>query len=189
LCCSLRGRGAAGGGHPSDHPGGVTVSQQSWADCRRGINAAIRRGSERGESSTYPFSSSPAHPCILACVQVSMYVCGGRVGGCVGVRTRGRVHEGVWREGKREVRQEVGMGEADGVIAGYSWRLCVCESYVFIRKCVFLRAYVFVCVFLCLLTCDGVRVCIRACVSLIKPLRSPSRRMQRTDHHRLFQST
>ena len=38
-----------------------------------------------------------------------------------------RVCEGVGREGKREVRRGEGMGEADGVIAGYSCRLCASE--------------------------------------------------------------
>jgi hypothetical protein len=69
-----------------------------------------------------------------------MHVCDGRVGGCVRVRMLGRVCEGVWREGKEEVRRGEGMGEADGVIAG-SWRICDC-----LRRCACGR----VCALLCL---------------------------------------
>jgi hypothetical protein len=70
LCFGMRGRGSAGGGHPSD-PGGVTVSQQSLADRRRGIDAA------RGSNVLLPcvhcmFAFARVckrpHVCVCACV-------------------------------------------------------------------------------------------------------------------------
>ena len=56
---------------------------------------------------------------------------------CVGVYARawaGRARKRAW-EGKEEVRREEGMGEADGVIAGYSWRVCA-RVYVYVCSCV-----------------------------------------------------
>jgi hypothetical protein len=80
---------------------------------------------------------------------------------------------------------EEGMGEADVVIAGYSWRVRVHFG-------VFVRALVFVCVCVCVCACvclHFVQVFICLCLYVYKPPRGPPRCMQRADHHRLFQST
>ena len=109
------------------------------------------------------------------------------------VRMRGRVCEGVCREGKQEVRREEGMGEADGVIAGYSWRVCV-RAFVYVcsrvSSCFCVRASVPLRVIVCWFACICLCACVRAYLYSLKPLRGPPmRRMQRADHHRLFQST
>jgi hypothetical protein len=117
------------------------------------------------------------HPCIHASAQSSICVCVGRVWGCVRVRMRGRVREGVWREGKREVRREEGVGKADGVIAGYTWRVCV-RVFALVYSCVVVRWHVCVCslcadFLMCLCACVTVCVCVRACLHLYKPRRGP----------------
>jgi hypothetical protein len=115
-------------------------------------------------------------------IQASIYACIRRVGGCVRVRMRARVCEGGCREGKQEVRRDEGMGEADGVNAGYSWRA---SALVLACACVCACLRMYVRAFVCKRAC----VCVFACVCLFKPLRGPSRCMQPVDHHGLFQST
>jgi hypothetical protein len=108
----------------------------------------MQRGDRRGAGAARrPRSSSPLRPCIHASVQASIYMCDGRLVCCVRVRMLGRVCEGVGREGKQEVRREEGMGEADIVIAGYSWRVCcrVCAC-VCVRACAPVCACAHMCV-------------------------------------------
>jgi hypothetical protein len=132
--------GSAGGGHPRD-PGGVRVRQQSWADRRRGVDAA---GSERGESSTHPVlrlliirasihQHKPPSTCTLgvwavacACVCEGVYAraCAGRASERCGLRR-------VW--GKQTVPPSPGtLGECLCVFARARARACV-------RMCVNMR--------------------------------------------------
>jgi hypothetical protein len=117
----------------------------------------MQRGDRRGaRAARTPHSSSLAHLCIHVSAQASIYVCVGRVAGCMRVCMRGRVREGVWREGKREVLREQGVGEADGVIVGYalctrvdaraSMRACVCVVCGCAHMCVseFIRVFFYV---------------------------------------------
>jgi hypothetical protein len=70
----------------------------------------------------------------------------------------------VW-ECKEEVWREEGMGEADGVIAGYSWRVCA-RVCVCVSVCVFvlLRACKCSIAFDVVLDCLYMTVRVRSCV-------------------------
>jgi hypothetical protein len=175
LCFGMRGRGSAGGGHPSD-PGGVTVSQQSRADRRRGRDAA--RGSERGESSTRPallVSCVSVHPSICTSLHLGVrWACGrlprarAYVRTCAGRARKRCCVKRVW--GKRTMSSPCTLA---CVRARMCARLpaCVCSLCV----------YVFICLQVC--------VCVRACLHLYKQCRGPPRCMQRADHHQLLHST
>ena len=63
--------------------------------------------------------------CVCVCVGVYARAWAGRARKRCGVKR-------AW-EGKEEVRREEGMGEADGVIAGYSWRVRFRDG-IFVRE-------------------------------------------------------
>jgi hypothetical protein len=103
--------------------------------CSEGI------GEGAASAARTPRSSSAVHPCIHASVQASTYV---RVG-LVWAVSFAFICEGVCREGKQEVRCEEGMGESDGVIAGYSWLVsvrlfCAC-LFLCAPLCAFVRVF------------------------------------------------
>jgi hypothetical protein len=124
----------------------------------------MQRGDRRGaRAARTPRSSSPAHPCASMRLYKPPSTC------ALGVWAvaYARVCEGVGREGKQKVLREEGMGEADGVIAGYTCQACVSRVFACVCarmcSCACIRAC-FPCVFVCLFDC--VCVCVRACLHL-----------------------